>query len=182
MADAVALTKSHWFYLPVNPVQWEVGDLSVGRKNGKYFPKMSRSENLHAFQEEVREFFGGRSDQLIEGDVEIHFFFWQKLETYLGPSGKHVTKKAADATNMQKACEDALQKILFDNDRQVKKITSEIVAQGTDVTPGIAIKLCAYVSNAEVELPGHIMNARLTADHTIHRKVSDNTWPPSGGF
>jgi Holliday junction resolvase RusA-like endonuclease len=179
----VPLTKVHWYYLPINPVQWEVGELSVGRRNGKYFPRMGRSENLYAFQQEVREWFAGQpKPELIEGDVDVYFWFWQKLETYEGPSGRKVTKKAADATNMQKATEDALQKILFDNDRQNRRVGSEIVEQGPDVNPGIIIKVCAYVSNVEFELPGHIMQARLNDRGSFDRKISDNTWPPSGGF
>lgn len=174
------LSKSHWFYIPVNPVQWEVGPLSTGRRDGKVFPRIGRSENLHSFQEEVKEELGDAPIVKFTRDVEVHFYFWQKLETYRAPSGRLVTKKAADATNMQKATEDALQDILFDNDRQVKRIVSEIVEQGKDVDPGIAIMICDYNSTAEIELPGWLLSRRLNP-----RRVplpEDNSWPPREGL
>lgn len=178
------LTKHHWYYLPINPVPWEVGPLGVGRRNGKAFPTIGRSQNLYAFQQEVKEFFPeGIKVPMLDGPVEVFFWFWQQLEVYHTPRGRKQTKKAADATNMQKATEDALQGILFDNDRDNRRVGSEIVEQGTDVTPGIAIKVCSYVSNSDIELPFSVLEERSRqGDNTPRIQSDNNTWPPKGGF
>src|SRR6478609_2923648 len=105
------------YALSINPQQWAVGPLSVGKKNGKAFPIMGRNQELHAYQESIRELLGKFSPVKFEpGFIQLKFWFWRRLDTYEGSSRK-VTGNAVDATNMQKALEDALQGVLFDNDR-----------------------------------------------------------------
>jgi Holliday junction resolvase RusA-like endonuclease len=162
-------------YLDVNPEPWAVGPLALGRRNGKMFPKMERNASLHAFKEAVREELEGHIQMLPEGTYQLEFYFWRRLDSYIGESGRKANAHVADATNMQKALEDALQGLVFGNDRDVKRIYSEIVEQGPDVVPGIAVSAMTYEPR---ELPPYVRHAReawLLMDRT---QGSDNTWPP----
>ena len=138
--ESVEANGVRWFALAVNPEPWTVGPLNVGRKNGGLYPYMGAAQQLVAFQEAIREEFG-EGHQKIVGDVTIRFYFWRQQSTYETTSGRKHRKHTTDATNMQKALEDALQGILYENDRDVKDIRSVVVEQGPDVTPKILISV-----------------------------------------
>lgn len=136
---------SIWYAINgVNPEPWAVGPVGTGRKNGKVYAYIGPNAQLASYQEAIREQLGDRGINTRIEDVELFFFFWRRLDTYLTPSGRKATKKAADATNLQKGLEDALQGILFVNDRTVKRITTEVVAQDADVEPRIMIGVNRY--------------------------------------
>ena len=52
-----------------------------------------------------------------------------------------MTGNYADSTNLQKSTEDALQGLLYGNDRETRYVSSEIVDQGPDVHPCIVVHL-----------------------------------------
>lgn len=170
---------SGYVYLDVNPEPWAVGPLSLGRRGGKMFPKMERNASVFSFKEAVRGELKDRIQGMPPGVYDLDFYLWRRLESYIGESGRKATAHVADATNMQKALEDALQGILFDNDRDVRRIRSEIVEQGPDVVPGIAIYATEYVAR---EFP--IAQIRLDREGALLRAANplqggNNTWPPS---
>jgi len=173
--------KIHRYFLPVNPEPWAVGKVGVGRRNGKTFPTVGPNAKLVSFQQEVKEWFEDQDVTMIEEDLHLEFFFWRKIDKYRGVK-RTVTTNEADATNMQKATEDALQGILYPNDRAVRKITSEIVAQGPDVEGAIAIRAQVYDPVVEdYMLPGWIHDARIQQEQW-KREPSNNTWPPPAGL
>lgn len=167
-------------YLDVNPEPWAVGPLSLGRRNGKMFPKMERNASVHAFKEAVKEEVERLTCDPLHPDLKYHleFYFWRRLESYIGESGRKATAHQADATNMQKATEDALQGVLIANDRDVVSIRSVIVEQGPDVTPGIGI-YAKSVTEA-LEIPDSIATSR---SWSLAKKVTPtadrNVWPPA---
>jgi len=134
------MSESLWIYLDINPEPWAVGPLSLGRKNGKMYPRMGRNNAVHTFKEEVRAELEDRKLSLPEGLYDLQFFFWRRLDSYVSESGRKASAHVADATNMQKALEDALQGVLIGNDRDVRHVESEIVEQGPDVKPCIVIR------------------------------------------
>ena len=136
----------YWYWLPINPEPWAIGELGVGKRGKKAYPYMSPNKMLEAYQNAVREELDARDVQVLElGEYDVKFFFWRRLDEYELPSGRKSTRHVVDATNMQKGLEDALQKYLIDNDRNVRRISSEIVAQNRVVTrPGTAIRLTRY--------------------------------------
>lgn len=166
-------------YLDVNPEPWAVGPLALGRRNGKMFPKMERNASVHAFKEAVREELdlSQFSKMPPEFRYELKFFFWRRLDSYIGESGRKANAHVADATNMQKALEDALQGVLIDNDRDVQIISSTIVEQGPGVKPGIGIYAKSVTESPEI--PDGILAARSQLLARANTSVSDNTWPPS---
>jgi Holliday junction resolvase RusA-like endonuclease len=130
-----------WIVLHINPEPWKVGTVySFGKRKG-----ISPDAQLVAYKEAVhtgvqdylRE--RGIQDTMIEGDVELRFWFWRRLDSYQSASGRKVTKHRVDMTNLQKATEDALHDIFFKNDVQDKHVSSIEVEQGPDVEPCIVI-------------------------------------------
>lgn len=131
--------EPRWYVLKVNPEPWAVGEAGVGKKGGKFFARVSPSAGLVAYQNAVREELSG-VEKLPNGEYKLTFFLWRQQSQYISASDKRVTKHVADATNMQKGLEDALQGILFDNDRNVQDIRTVIIGQSPEVEPLVIIK------------------------------------------
>lgn len=89
-------------------------------------------------------------------DVEMCFYFWQKLEL-AEVDGRKIRTKAADLTNMVKAAEDAMQGILINNDVQVRAQRNVIVDRGPDVPEGlVVVSIQPFISNDPDELPSFV--------------------------
>jgi Holliday junction resolvase RusA-like endonuclease len=130
-----------WFVLDVNPEPWRIGPVSVGRRGGKVFGTVGRDQQLHYYKEAVRSELDAGDFEPIVGKVELMFFFWRRRDEYKTPQARTHRKHEADVTNLQKATEDALQGILFKNDKDTNDIRGVMVEQGADVTPRIAIAI-----------------------------------------
>lgn len=148
------MNKDFWFSLSLNSEPWSVGSLSIGKKNGKFYPKMSPNHQLVAFKEAVKEELE-EVQHLPEGQYELTFYIWRKLERYQGEK-KIVQKNQTDATNLQKALEDGLQGILFDNDRDVRDIRTVIVEQAVDTKPRIIIRASLWKGLNPSEIPQYV--------------------------
>lgn len=166
-----------WFCIGINPEQWQVGPLSVGRRNGKLFPIAGRDQQLAAYQEAIREEMGDGFEPLT-GKQRIRFYFWRTTEGYSTASGRSHRRHQADATNLQKALEDALQGILYENDRDTWDIRSVIVDQGPDVIGKVLFSvepLRAWTS----DIPQECIKLITETDLDIMApQYSDNSWPP----
>lgn len=163
-----------WFVLNLNPEPWRIGPVSVGRGGGgKLFPVVGRDQQLAAFQEAVRELLGPQT--MIDRPVKLTFYFWREQAAYTGKSEKQIRKHQVDATNMQKATEDALQGVFFDNDSLVRDIRSVIVEQGADIKPRIVIHVEECVTELWFEnIPADVL-AKLDDEPEL---FDDNVWPP----
>jgi Holliday junction resolvase RusA-like endonuclease len=147
----------HWFVLDVNPEPWAIGDLSVGRRGGKVFPMVGRNNQLHSYKEAIKEELGDPG-LFIEGPIELRFWFWRRRDDYKTPQARTHRKHEADVTNMQKATEDALQGVLFKNDKDVNDVHSVVVEQGPDVTPRVVVAIRAGTKFPRVMegFPSHV--------------------------
>jgi Holliday junction resolvase RusA-like endonuclease len=166
--------KTRWYVLEVNPEQWAIGDVSVGRKNGKLFPTVGRNAQLYNYQQAVKELLDG-TQMLPEGKYRLEFFFWRQQSTYTGDR-KKVKKNQVDATNLQKALEDALQGVLFGNDRDVVDIHSVIVEQGPDVRPMVILGveyLGDRMSDTIFELPQAVYEFLEITDNSQYQLELD---------
>lgn len=144
-----------WYYLNVNPEPWKVPPFRVGRKNGKYFPMAGRDAGLHAYEQAVKE--GVENPLLLQGEVALRFLFWRNRAEYLTPQARTHRKHQADLTNLTKSTEDALQGVLFSNDRDVQHSEGTIVEQGPSVEGKIVIGVTPW-DKAEVEIPNEVWN------------------------
>lgn len=131
----------NYLILGINPEPWEASEGSVGRKNDHLIVQMHKTRQSRNYREAIEEEFKIEWDKdpfTVEGDVVLKFYLWREIaqRDLLGhTSSDHV----ADATNMQKALEDAMQGFLFENDRNVRDVQTVIMAQGPDVVPRILI-------------------------------------------
>lgn len=168
----------NWFCIGINPEPWAVGPLQVGRRNGKVFPTMGRNAGLAAYQEAIREELG--DDFIpIKGKQIVRFYFWRNQPTYLTEAGRMHQKHVADVTNMQKALEDALQGVIFDNDRDTWDIRSVIVDQGPDVIGKVLFSV-EPLGAWSLTIPSECFKIITEIDGELTRKtiVQDNSWPP----
>lgn len=174
------------YALPVNPEPWRTPPFHPGRVGRKLIVKAGRDEQSHTFKEAVRELLVAQGAEMLPPPYELHFHFYRQLATYETAKGSDHTKHHADATNMQKLAEDALQGILIDNDRNVRVVSSRIVEQGPRVEPMIVVFVTAGLAEADLEFPpGFIrsdvdvaMNAARASSTPRH---SSNEWPSTDG-
>lgn len=149
----VALTQKKTFWISgVNPQPWQVAAPVKGKRKPKFWVKHG---NLAGYQEAVKEELRAVWPY---GPFDIHpktgtpaalsFVFWRQIENVQDADGRWHRGGVADATNLQKALEDALQGILFTNDRYIADVRSRIVEQSPYTEPkiGICIKPATGVS------------------------------------
>jgi len=143
----------------INPEPWTASEASTARKNGKDYIQFHKREQLRTYQNALKEEFRRLFPHVkpIEGEVCIEFYFWRDVASYRGGHAN-----IADATNLQKATEDALQDVLFANDRAVRWVSSGVVAQAPGVDPAILIRV--------VDLPEAVAHAEgvLAAQRERH--------------
>lgn len=114
----------------INPEPWTAPSIVRG-KGGK--PVAVKGGKHEAFQKALAETFREQQVKPIPAELEltVTFYFWRSSE-----GGNR-----ADATNLLKAAEDALQGYLYDNDRNNRHVSACIVDQGPDVEPRILLHI-----------------------------------------
>ncbi len=141
--DLPKVTGQHWYVIEgINPEPWTSPTVSMGRINGKIVPRVFKSAALTAYQESLAEAMVTTYPDLqaVSGPVCLEFFFWRQLVRYEGQR-RRTTKNRVDATNLQKACEDAMQGVLIENDREVVHVSSWVIEQTAETEPLIVISL-----------------------------------------
>lgn len=118
-----------WYILEVNPEPWAVGPIGYARRNGKMSAYVGRNAQLDAYKEAVKEALEDSKPDKFERKISLRFYFWRRRDDYETHQGRRHRTHEADLTNLQKATEDALQGILFDNDKDVVDIHSVMIDQ-----------------------------------------------------
>jgi Holliday junction resolvase RusA-like endonuclease len=165
--------------LGINPEPWETGTISAGRRKtgGGFTATMAPSQKLQAYQEALREYLDSDmrwSSLDPDARVTVEFFFFRQIETFTSPVRKWISYgHEADATNLQKATEDALQGRLFTNDNLVRDVRSVILSQGVSTEPALVIRVKPFIDQAMlyswVEEQVAEERARQSVEH-------DNSW------
>jgi Holliday junction resolvase RusA-like endonuclease len=149
------MSEPRWYVLDINPEQWRVGPLSVGRANGGQFARVGPDQQLQAYQNAVKEILE-EDAQLTPGLVKLTLIFWRQMEEYKTQKSKANRRHQADLTNLQKALEDAIQGVLIDNDRDVREVHSFIAEQDHNTRPLVVIKVEPWNGFDPGNLPGHV--------------------------
>lgn len=169
-----------WYLLRINPEPWAVGPLDIGRRGGKVYATMGQNQQLAAYQEAVRDEIQMQNPVMLtpqSGDgIGLRIFFWRNRAEYTTPGQRKHRKHEADVTNLVKATEDALQGILFDNDRDNVHVEGWMVEQGPDVDGKILIEVGHDDVQLAIEtlIPENIWNQLATPPEV----KDDNSWPP----
>lgn len=118
-----------WYILEVNPEPWAVGPIAYARRGGKMSAYMGQNAQLNAYKEALKEEIANKNPKMLEGKITLQLFFWRRRDDYETPQGKRARKHEADTTNLQKATEDAMQGILYKNDKDVVDVHSRMIEQ-----------------------------------------------------
>lgn len=129
-----------WYVLNLNPVPWTAGEVSwASGGNGSRRPYMRPSKDLKNFQQAIKDEMEDWVTISFATEVDVLFVFSRSLDEIVRGGARKSRVHQADATNMQKATEDALQGILFGNDNQNRVVSSIIYEQEPDIEPWVAI-------------------------------------------
>lgn len=145
----------------INPEPWTPGHAVPLRRGGKMIAIIVKDAKLKAFQMAVKEELPLQNGHagLHSGDLTVRFYLWRST----------AAGQPADATNCQKALEDALQGELYENDRSNRDIRTVIMEQGPTVMSHIRIEIEEF---SEEGLP------KLPAISTIEPFPEDGGWSP----
>lgn len=160
------------YILQINPEPWTVGKAFAMRGGGG--ARIAPDKKLVSYQKAVRETLTSEYDvKPTSSPISLCFFFSRRLEvmTY-GKRKSHANK--CDATNLQKAIEDALQGILYENDRQVWDVHSTIVDQSPDATPFIIIDMEAEPADEYLEELKEACILSIQVYEKINNQTIDN--------
>lgn len=169
------MTVRH-FLVPVNPRPWTTPPYSISRANGKFRVFAGRDEAGHNFKEAVREELLNQYAEMLDPPYRLEFWFWRCLDP---------KSKEADATNMQKLCEDALQDIVITNDRFVRSVKSNIMEQ-SETTPGMILIEVEGNFDKPTPIPDRMIESVDRMHNSLKHKIHDatfdefklnNTWP-----
>jgi len=170
--------RKSWYALAINPEPWAVGTVTPTKGKGA---RISPNPNLQTFQQAVKEELAAQVPFKFgpqEGFLKVRFYFWRQTAKYLDTNDRVRQRNIADATNLQKGLEDALQGVLFENDRDVRDIRSVIVEQGTAVKPliiiGVDLLSHIYHDNTLGEIPTEVLQEGMQLSEG--GKQSDNNW------
>lgn len=142
----MATTTTQIVIRGLNPEPWTSPEVGIGRRNGKPYPRFYSNEQMKNYKAAVQS---ETEAQLPPGwepcdeNVSLTLYFWRALEPYQTPQARRSRKHEADATNLQKATEDALQGVLFTNDKNVIHVESWIMEQEHHTEPLIVIEMTA---------------------------------------
>lgn len=150
----------------INPEPWMAPDLTTLRRGGRTIPAATKKEALRSYQMAVKESVEAAYDDgpITAGtNIWLRFYFWRQLELEpVGDQGRMRRRRRVDATNLQKSLEDALQGVLYENDRDVVWPMSFIIAQDHDVTPRIVIA------------GGHLTMEMCTRELSVARSLKED--------
>ena len=128
------------YFNGLQPEPWKAPGAQTGRrKGGKVYATLIKDGRLGAYQEAIREELEDFDLEMYDEDeyFMLEMFFWRKLEEYTPTLGRKSKRKWADATNMGKAFEDALQGVVYPNDAMSVCPVPRIVSQKEDTGPAV---------------------------------------------
>lgn len=164
----------HWYFLDVNPEPWAIGPVGYARRGGKMSAYVGRNDQLHHYKEAIKEAILKQDPVKIEGQFELTIWFWRERAEYTTHQARTHRKHEADATNLYKATEDALQGILFDNDRDNAHTEAWMMEQGEVVHGKVVVRIRPRpILSLPLDTPVRILDWIRGADST---GVTDQEW------
>lgn len=130
-----------WYMVEgINPQPWEA---SEGQVVGRRKVVFHKTDQLRFYQLALGVSFTDQNPRYVALKtgipLKVLFLFWREIEVVEKTGGGTSRSNIADATNLQKAAEDALQNVLYGNDQKNVDVRSRIVEQDVGVSPRIMI-------------------------------------------
>lgn len=174
----MARDMSQWFTLSVNPYPWKVPPFTPARSGKKIYVKAGRDQGLHSYKEAIKEQLIAQPHYIIEGPVDLSMWYYRNIPKYTTAQGRTARKHDADTTNLQKASEDALQGILFSNDKDVIRVTSHRVVQ-SEAQMGILVICAKPFEEVTIDFPTEVQYEvdRINANEPLPKLMNFNNKP-----
>jgi Holliday junction resolvase RusA-like endonuclease len=137
--------ERQWFRIDLNPHQWAIGPIGRSGKKGVF---VARHDGLATFQESVREQIPSTARKL-DGPFRMRIWFWRRMDEYTTHQGRTARSHEVDVTNLQKGFEDALHKVLYDNDKNNRDVRSVFVDESSE-TDGMIIFYIEPILDGEI--------------------------------
>lgn len=177
--------------LPFNPEPWALGPILVlpGKGGKGHFGKHAPHKPLVMYQKAIKSELLELGVEVEPGMYAMRLTFSRQIETYQTKNGT-VTRNAADVTNMQKATEDALEKVAIHNDRAVLKTVSQMYGPQLALTePFVVIELISGITWKDPRglwnCPGEFLSEEAEAaiegmnnSSLLSPDISNNEWKP----
>lgn len=164
---------AYYWITGINPEPWVAPEGALGRRNGKIFIQFHKSAGLASYQLAVAEEIilqnGHLPDSPLDEDLQVTFWLWRELGQ--AETTRKTNRNVADATNMQKALEDALQGVLYKNDKRNHDVRTIIVEQSASTLPNILIEVR---SGEDRTTPGYPVPLPSYGKHTPDTLAPDN--------
>lgn len=125
----------------INPQPWRAGKFGKKRVGGKLISILIKDEGTAAYQEGLHEAVTGALAELQvplpvfpKGTLlRVKFTYWYQIEQFRNlNTGRITTPKQPDTSNLTKATEDALQGLMYHNDKDNRSTWGELVYIGTE--------------------------------------------------
>jgi hypothetical protein len=147
-------------------------------KSGKVAGQLVKDPEVRAYQLAIIEWGILSGVAPLNPPYQIMFFWWRQLTRYQTDTGRNMTKRVADQTNLLKVTEDALQRRtvdpvwrgIIDNDCHDSFSGGLIVEQTPDTEPLIVIQIASEVPDQQrVYVPVDLMQE--TADGILEARA-----------
>lgn len=163
-----------WYKVDLNPLPWTMGPIQRSKK-GVF---VGKHQGLAQYQEGIKSSLRDQNAIKVDGLFRMEIFFWRKIEEYETAQARRARNKEADATNMQKAFEDGCAKVLFDNDKENRWVTSLVVEQNATCEPKIIFSI-EPISKEDLyvrtfSIPDSLME---NSDQEVLFEKDYNSWP-----
>lgn len=131
-----SLLKNIYHITGINPEPWTASQAARGKTHISFY----KQAKLVAYQQAIKEELPLQNGHIFQypkdTPIRIEFFLYRQLD---GDDEKKQRANWADATNLQKSTEDALQGILYDNDKRNRDVRTVVVEQTPETEPHITI-------------------------------------------
>jgi Holliday junction resolvase RusA-like endonuclease len=123
----------------INAVPWQAPKLGIGRKAGRQYPMSYPVDEMIVYKEAIKEYLYLKYPQngplIARENLLVSFWYWRSLNF----GGQR--RNRCDVTNLNKCLEDALQGVLFNNDRDNRIVLGVMMRQDRDIEPHIVIQV-----------------------------------------
>lgn len=123
----------------VNPVPWQAPKLGMGRKGGRQYPMSYPVDEMIVYKAAIKEYieqkYAMEGPPVVRENMLVCFWYWRSLNF----GGQR--RNRCDVTNLNKCLEDALQDVLFGNDRDNRIVLGVMMRQEPSIEPHIVIQV-----------------------------------------
>jgi Holliday junction resolvase RusA-like endonuclease len=128
----------HYVVHDINPCPWMAPKLGVARSRGGVYPVAYPTDEMKVYKAAVQDYFAEQYPTVpvfVDAPLYITIWYWRSLNF----GGQR--RNRCDVTNLNKCLEDALQGVLYANDRHNRIVAGVMVEQAPHIAPKMIIRV-----------------------------------------